>query len=287
VISRRLLLTAVLLPIFPITACSGTGGPTAAPASAKPFDAMAALAASTGGIDAGAYSFWAEAQGGDISGTLHIPSRTADLGSDEKKGGVAVRSRALILGERRYIKLQLSGGRWDDLGSEIETLRGSTDPHAKRLVRDLLDLREFVEGKYWMPPSVVRSTTVAGADLTDPDAAGVKRLLKRVRTAEGTSLIITGTLDATGLAKDPTMIGSLAKLHPPAGNLTAVPFRATLDAKDRIATIDLTMPKNGGTWSVKVQDYDMVRAQTAPDAREIRRPSPEVLKLMAGAGVKA
>ncbi|MFG1604922.1 hypothetical protein [Actinoplanes sp. NPDC049265] len=126
---------------------------------------------------------------------------------------------------------------------------------------------------------------MAGIDLTDTDATGVKRLLGRVRTAAGTSLIITGTLDATGLNDDPTMLGSLAKKHLPVGDLSAVPFRATLDAKDRIAGIDLTMPENAGTWSVKVQDYGVVRKQVPPDPSQVRKPSAAVLKLLSGRGV--
>jgi hypothetical protein len=63
-----------------------------------------------------------------------------------------------------------------------------------------------------------------------------------------------------------------------------MPFRATLDGRDRIAALDLTPPDKAGGWSIKLEAYGEVQAQPAPAPSEIRKPSARVLEVLGGAG---
>jgi hypothetical protein len=180
----------------------------------------------------------------------------------------------MVAGGKCYRKLTLDGGPWDDL---YEAQLGSEG--SKNEQKFLRELYEFSQGMYWFPPVTPPSAAEIGLDLTNPDVVGVKRLLDRVRTAEGDDRVITGTLDATDLAKDQTMIGKFARLHPLPTKAKALPFRATLDVKDRIATLNL-MPASPNSWVLQLMDYDTVKALIPPPASEVKTPLPSVQKAM-------
>jgi hypothetical protein len=286
VIPRRLVL---VLPILALAACSATPPvtPPVTPSASsveRPFDAEAVLAASSSGIDSGAYAFYFSRPEGAFHGKLHTPSGTEDFTAEREQNGISVRSRFLITGDRRYAKVQVSGGKWDKGLAELEALEANPDGVDRKQIRRLRELYDFATGEFWMPPTPVPPRGPGQPDLRDADAFGLKRLLTRVKTVEGSPAVLTGTIDLSDLGDDATMLGSMTRQLPPSGNVTAVPFRATLDNKDRIHKLDMTLPGKENVWSVNMQEaYDFVQAQTAPDPREIKKPSRAVLKLLAQA----
>ncbi|MCA2216326.1 hypothetical protein [Jidongwangia harbinensis] len=282
-ILRRLLIFVVLLQILPLAACSEPSSP--APAVTKPFDAMAALAASTSGIDTGSYRFVVNAKDVITRGLLHAPSGTADLTSLETTKDARAWHRARIVGGKRYLKTELQGGKWDDLLGRLEELEEALGPTRKKQAAAVREVHDFASGKYWRPPVVVASTPTTGPNFTDPDAVGMKRLLSRVRTAQGSPVIVHGTLDATGLAEDPTMIGAMARRYPLSGAVHAMPFRATLDSHDRIHTVNVMVPGSAEPWTIEANDYGGVRAQVPPAADEVRKPSALAQKLLGDGGL--
>ncbi|XVU29850.1 hypothetical protein ACQPZJ_23015 [Actinoplanes sp. CA-054009] len=266
-----------------LSACTAPAtAPPAASPSAAPFDAGAALAASTGGIDAGGYTFSIVGPRFETSGGVHPPSGSAEILSTVQQSDLNVLTRARVAGGRTFLLWRLTGGKWDELDRNLETAERSPDRGVRERARTMRHFRGFFDGTYWMPPAALPASAAPQVDLRDPDVVGVKRLLDRVVSAQGDDLVITGTLDSSGLAQDRTLIGSLARMYPPRTG-TAMPFRATLDAEDRIASLSLTTPGSGDSWVISLSGYGTTPPQVAPPADIVKMPSPQVLKLLRGA----
>ncbi|MEV6631973.1 hypothetical protein AB0M54_14595 [Actinoplanes sp. NPDC051470] len=272
-LSRRTLILLLSL-VLPLAACSA---PTEAPKLPRPtrsaFDGKAAIAASLSGIDAGVYSFAVTASSGSINGILHAPSRSLETESRQQAGDLEVTSRTLLIGDRQYLNMAAGGAGWDELLDAIAKFRG------KKLPMDVRETYELLGGETWISlPSEPRD-----ADLTAPDALGVKALMSHVKSARGSSAggnnQITGTIDVSRLNKSPDLLGSMAKLTVPAQALAAEPIRYAAYIKyGKLSMLELTMPGGAGTWIVEVNDYGTAHPAPAPPAAKVKKLSPKELR---------
>ena len=275
-IRRSLALAAfALAACLPLAACTE---PDAAPTPV--FDPKAALAASTTGIDAGGYTFSVTASESETRGAVHTPSGSAEVLSTYRQHGVNVTTRTRVTKNRTYRQWALSGDKWDELDQALERKQRSPDARVRKQAKAIREFRDFFNGTYWMPAEALPASATPKINLKDPDVIGVKRLLGRVATAQGDDFVITGTLDASHLTEDNTMIGALARQRPPR-TATAMPFRATLDAQDHIATLSLTQPGSADSWVIGLGDYGTSQL-TAPPADLVKKPSAAALTFLRG-----
>lgn len=260
------------------TAPAATPAPTAPSSAAAPFDPEAALAASAGGIDAGGYAFSVTGLDFEMSGAVHPPSGGADLLVVTNQRTVSVTTRERVIDGGSYRQWSVSGGDWENNEELLVLMERSPNAGVREDAAVGREMRKFLDGVLWTPPGTLPSPFTPQLNLNDPDVIGVKRLLGRVNTAQGDNLAITGTLDSSMLTKDKTVIGMLARSHPPRTG-KAMPFRALLDAQNHIATLSLLTPGSPDTWVISLGEYGSGPV-AAPPADSIKKPSARVLTFL-------
>lgn len=255
-----------------LSACTA---PAAPPSVAVPFDPEAALSASAEGIDAGGYAFSVTGPDFEMNGTVHPASGSADLLLVTNQRTVSVTTRERVISGAGYRQWSVSGGEWENSEELLVLMERSPQAGVREQAAVARQMRKFLDGMLWTPPGTLPSPFTQQINPNDPDVIGVKRLLGRVTTAQGDSLAITGTLDTSTLAKDKTVIGMLARSHPPRTG-KAMPFQATLDTQNRIATLSLLAPGSPDTWVISLGEYGSGPV-AMPPADSIKKPSAAVL----------
>jgi hypothetical protein len=225
----------------------------------KTEDPKAALAASTSGLNAGNYAFTAAMPDAQLTGVVHVPSKSAALQIDSKATD----------GPGKFEFRLVDPDRWVRMSIDVKAMTQGvdlTDPAMKPLV----DTLKLFDGKTWMHVdlSKVKNADDLGLDLAKPDVTGASALLAGVVTAQGDKHTVTGTLDATKAGDeiggfdtdDVKAMGEAAK---------SLPYSATLDDQGRLTHLELDVPKAGetpaGKWTLDLTGYGAQQPQTKPD----------------------
>jgi hypothetical protein len=274
---------------------AGCGARSEPVAAEKPFDAKAALAASTAGIQVGDYSFRiVRPKDDEVSGAVHRPSQSIGLQMTmrlDQETSAAVNVR--VIGPLRYQKLQMDAASLKKLKQQrkmIARLGRPRDPKVKEALAKLdLGLETF-GGERWAKLDKTRledSSTIEYDVSTDrPDVTGAGALVGWAATAAGDRTTINGTLDATRITGTEEVINAETFKEIPAGTAKAVPFVATLDTEGRLTKLVMELPAAeelpAGTWTVELTGYGAAPAQQAPPAGEIKEATPDIYEMMNG-----
>ncbi|MFF3857409.1 hypothetical protein [Micromonospora sp. NPDC002575] len=263
--SAGVLAAALFVP--GLTACNNS--PAAEPAAgeasaapAVPADPKAALLASTKELSKGNFTFAITGGEFDGSGTVHIPSKSAEM---KMSGGDATEDFSMdmhlvFIDTESWVKLDISGPMADAI------------PGAKER-----------KGKYQhLDRSKIKNAKDLQFDFADVDPAGSEALAKAItdvkKTGEGT---YEGTLDATKATDSDVLDADIVKGL--ADKASAVPFTAKLDAQGRLTEFLIKVPAAGSAKAqdlkVTYADYGAATAVQQPPADKVVEASDQVYEM--------
>ncbi|SCL35903.1 hypothetical protein GA0074692_4213 [Micromonospora pallida] len=266
--SAGVLAASLLVP--GLTACQSDGTPsTAEPAasgsaatSAIPSDAKEALLASTKEISEGNFSF--TINGGELNGAgkVHMPTKSAEMSlvsGDPASADLSMEMHLVFIDTDTWVRLQFGGSMATAMPEQ--TTSGKYQ-HLDRTKIKGIDQLEF--------------------DFTDVDPAGSEALTKAItevrKTGEG---MYAGTLDLTKAADSDLLDANVVKAL--AGQASAVPFTAKLDAQGRLVELGVDVPAAGDTPAqnlvVTYADYGATTAVQKPPADQVVEAPNEVYEL--------
>jgi hypothetical protein len=289
-LNRRIAGVVAALLLLPLAACAGPGKPAAE--AGKPFDPQATLAASTSGIDAGNYRLNLTMPGdGHFGGTVHTPSKSADITMKMKQKGTTLSMQFRFLDSQQFTKFQMDEADLAKMRKQLDEIAAMGDvggAQMRKATKSLSEMLAMFSGKKWVKidKTKLRDKSEATLDIDDPDLAGVSTLVKSATTAQGDKNTITGTLDATKVATDDAFLGNDTFSEVPADVAKAVPYTATLDAEGRLTKLVLDLPKfsdyPAGKWVTELGEYGTAKAAQAPPAAEVKEAGPEVYEMLNG-----
>ncbi|MFI2665047.1 hypothetical protein [Micromonospora carbonacea] len=266
--SAGVLAAALFVP--GLTACNNS--PAAAPAAggaaapAAPADPKEALLASTRELSKGNFTFAISGGEFDGSGTVHMPSKSAEMkmtGGDAATEDFSMDMHLVFIDTESWVKLDLTGPMVDAIPGAKER-KGKYQHLDRSKIKDAKDLQ---------------------FDFSDVDPAGSEALTKAVtdvrKTGEGT---YEGTLDATKVTDSDVLDADIVKgLADKAG---AVPFTAKLDAQGRLVEFLVKVPAAGSAKAqdlkVTYADYGAATAVPQPPANLVVEASDDVYEMFKG-----
>jgi hypothetical protein len=276
----------VVLLGFAMAAC-GAEKPAVAPVPR--FEPVAALAEASTFIAEGAYRFEIVTFGPGVSGTIHVPTRSAEIESTEYRQGVEVRTRARYVGAKSFINIRMSGGRFDEQRTMLPVLKEAKDSATRKQVKLLEEMYEMFGGRYWMPYDR-EQTSIPAVELGTPDALGVKAIIDSATDLTGTPAQITGTVQADDVVQANHLVGrlSVAALKPGSG--LPIPITVTINPDKTIAELGMAMPGNGSKlgsgWKVRFLDHRDAPPVPAPPASDVKKPSDALMEVYRNGGTK-
>lgn len=236
---------------------TGSNG-TAAGTSAAPVDARQALIDSVKALADGNFKFTIADHESTVVGSVHQPSKSAQMEITIKDGDAEGKVGFIIVGQDRWIKM--------DFGSEIGEL-----------------VKLPSEWMHIDPAKVTDSQTLeeltidfSDADEIDPGGSALilGALVDVEQTGDGA---YSGTVDLTK-ATDAGMVDEeiVTKLG---DRGKAIPFTATLDGQGRLTRLTLDIPAAGDVAPYKLEvtysDYGSAAAAQKPPADQTRE-APEI-----------
>lgn len=252
-----------------LTACkSDSAEPTAAgtptagsPAGAIPSDAKEALLASTKEISKGSFSF--SISGGEFNGAgkVHSPTKSAEMtmtGGDSSDD-LAMEMHLIFIDTDTWVRIQFGGA----MATAVpEKLNSGKYQHLDRTRIKGIDDLEF--------------------DFADVDPAGSEALTKAItevrKTGEG---LYAGTIDATKVAGSDVLDEATVKAL--AGQATALPFTAKLDAQGRLTELGIDVPAAGDAKAqnllITYADYGATTPVQKPPADQVVEASDDVYEM--------
>ncbi|BCL15676.1 hypothetical protein [Micromonospora sagamiensis] len=265
--SAGVLAASLLVP--GLTACKSDGTESAAPTasnsaatSAIPSDAKEALLASTKEISKGNFSF--TINGGELNGTgkVHAPTKSAEMsmtGGDAASADLTMEMHLVFIDTDTWVMVQFGGS------------MATAMP------------KQATSGKYQhLDRSRIKGIDQLEFDFNDVDPAGSAALTKAItevrKTGDG---LYAGTIDATK-ATDSDILDADA-LKALAGQASALPFTAKLDAQGRLVELGLEVPAAGSAPAqnlvVTYADYGTTTAVQKPPADQVVEASEDVYKM--------
>ncbi|WP_157548133.1 hypothetical protein [Micromonospora sp. ATCC 39149] len=251
-----------------LTACNNSaadepaaGGASTAPAA--PADPKAALLASTKELGKGNFTF--AMTGGEFngSGTVHMPSKSAEMkmtGGDSDAEELSINMHLVFIDTDSWVKMEFTGPMAESVPG-VKALKGKYQHLDRSKIKDVKDLQ---------------------FDFSDVDPAGSEALTKAItdvkKTGEGT---YEGTLDATKATGSDVLDVEIVKDL--AGKAKAVPFTAKLDGQGRLTEFVVKVPAAGSSKAqdlkVTYADYGAATAVEQPPADRVVEASDQVYEM--------
>ena len=256
---------AVALLALSLAAC--TEAPT--PAAAR-SDPRVALDAATAGIGAGNYHVELALQGLSMSGSIHAPSMSAEVETRETRDGVDVRTTTRFVGDRIFVRVRMSGKRWDQQTAKVAKLGKAGQ-----------EIYEMFDGRYWMPFGRTTSP-VPVVEPGGPDAVGVTATLAAADLTTGDPATITGVVDTSRVAEGEHLLGRMVRAWQTDIQGERCPIVVSVGADRRVARVDLRVRGEPGKIDLTYGDEQPVQT---PPAAEIREPSPDLMEIYRSGGI--
>jgi hypothetical protein len=268
-----------LILTLSLTACGGTDKP--APTPSAPFEPKAALAEATAVITEGTYKFEIFPIGPSVRGSIHAPTRSAELETTVVRPDHTARTRVLFVGAKSFANIGLSGARYDEIATALPKLKKDRNPVVRKRVKLLEEMYETLSGRYWMPydPDQVMLPAV---EVGTPDALGVKAILDSATGVTGTPEQINGLVAADDIFMADHVIGRLSFPVAKSAAGTKVPITVTLRPDRTISDLMLSYP--GGGWRVRLDPLKST-AVVAPPASSLRKPSAGMMDYYHNGGI--
>ncbi|MEH0938918.1 hypothetical protein [Micromonospora psammae] len=239
---------------------SGTDKAAAAPAI--PADPKEALLASTKEIGKGNFTFAITGGEFDGGGTVHMPSKSAEVKMKGGGGGedFSMDLHLVFIDTDSWVKMEFGGPMADAI------------PGAKQM-----------KGKYQhLDRSKVKDAKELEFDFADVDPAGSEALTKAVtdvkKTGEGT---YSGTIDGTKATDSDVLDADVVKGL--GDKAAALPFTAKLDAQGRLTEFAVQLPAAGDAKAQNVTvtyaDYGTATAVQKPPADKVVEASAQVYEM--------
>ncbi|MFI6231693.1 hypothetical protein ACIBCR_30790 [Micromonospora echinospora] len=266
--SAGVLAASLLVP--GLTACKSDGAEsTAEPAasgsaasSAVPSDAKEALLASTKEISKGNFSF--TINGGELNGAgkVHAPTKSAEMsmtGGDAASADLTMEMHLIFIDTDSWVMVQFGGA------------MATAMP------------KQATAGKYQhLDRSRIKGIDQLEFSFDDVDPAGSEALTKAItevrKTGDG---LYAGTIDATKATDSDMLDADVVKAL--AGQASAVPFTAKLDAQGRLVELGLEVPAAGDSAAqnlvVTYADYGTTTPVQKPPADQVVEASDDVYEM--------
>ncbi|WDZ86852.1 hypothetical protein [Micromonospora cathayae] len=240
---------------------TAAGSSSSAPAGGIPSDAKEALLASTKELSKGDFSF--TMAGGELNGAgkVHMPTKSAEMtmtGGDASDD-LAMEMHLVFIDTDTWVKIQFSGAMATAAPGNLNS--GKYQHLDRSRIKGVKDL-EF--------------------DFADVDPAGSEALTKAItevrKTGEG---MYAGTLDATKATGSDVLDAETVKAL--AGQASAVPFTAKLDAQGRLTEFGIEVPAAGTAKAqnllITYSDYGATTPVQQPPADQVVEASDDVYKM--------
>ncbi|WP_446218354.1 hypothetical protein [Micromonospora sp. IBHARD004] len=253
-----------------LAACkTAADSPTADGASAAPAvpaDPKEALLASTKEIQKGNFTFAID--GGEFTGggTVHLPSKSAEMKMGSGQSGTddaSMNMHLVYIDTDSWVKLEFGGPMADSIPG-FKAMKGKYQHLDRTRIKDAKEL-EF--------------------DFSDVDPGGSDALVKAITDVKATGEgAYAGTLDATKVTDTDVLDADTVKgLGDKAG---ALPFTAKVDPQGRLTEFAVQMPAVGDTaaYTMKVTyaDYGAATAVQAPPASQVVEASEQTYEMFKG-----
>ncbi|MCU7728518.1 hypothetical protein ODJ79_32810 [Actinoplanes sp. KI2] len=229
-----------------LTACGSSTDSSADAGSATtaPVDAKTALAASTTALKTGNYALAVKTPDMTVTGSVHAPSKSGALKMDFTSEGSTFTMELIGVTPDRWVRISSSD-------AQVQSFLGG-------------------DGKSWshVDTSKVKKGGGLDIDVTNADLLGLDALIKGATTVQGDAKNITGTIDATKIEAEDSLLDSddIKAMGTAAATL---PFTAALDGQGRLTTLVIDAPKAGdtpaGKWSYTISGYGEQKTQTKPE----------------------
>ncbi|MFJ8576992.1 hypothetical protein [Micromonospora sp. NPDC093277] len=232
-------------------------------AAEKPADPKEALLASTKELQQGNFTF--TIKGADIngSGTVHLPSKSADMKMDTTSAELSMTMHLVFIDNDSWVNLEL-GGEMAELVPGFKATKGKYQ-HLDRSKLDGVKELSF--------------------DFADVDPASSEKMIKAItdvkQTGDGT---YAGTVDATKAADSDLLDEDTVKSL--GAQASALPFTAKVDGQGRLTELAVEVPAAGSaeaqTVTVTYADYGSATAPKAPPAGQVVEASEQLYEMFKG-----